>query len=107
MSSGDADGCGVVEVDFGGTKGLPNPDTTHGTAIYADQARGGARGVNGAAYMAVPWVVSGKGLPKYSCDFFLDHPVGVPKWGSRKKGCGVVQPGHPDGMVLVVSTSFN
>ena len=30
-----------------------NPDMTHGTAVYADQARGGARGVNGAAYMAV------------------------------------------------------
>ena len=25
------------------------PQTLHGTAIYADQARGGARGVNGAA----------------------------------------------------------
>ena len=32
------------------------PDTTHGTAIYADQTRV-VWGVNGAAYMAVPWSV--------------------------------------------------
>ena len=39
--------------------GIPNPDTPYGTAIDADQARGGARGFNGAAVLWQSHGVSG------------------------------------------------
>ena len=38
------------------------PDTSWDCHRTADQARGGARGVNGAAYMAVPWSVLVTGI---------------------------------------------
>ena len=51
----------AVPAEAIGTRTRTVPQTLHGTAIYADQARGGGLGgLFGAAYIAVPWSVWGK-----------------------------------------------
>ena len=48
----------AVPAEAIGTRTRTVPQTLHGTAIYADQARGGGLGgLFGAAYIAVPWSV--------------------------------------------------
>ena len=52
----------------GTPKGLrkgSSPDTTHGTGIYADQARGGARGVNVGILYGSPMECLGHGFTSF------------------------------------------